>query len=166
MGKRWRSVGDGYLRCLNLLQGMTEIVITSFTFDDKTYEYIKEKDPQTALKKKEKMPFQRGTATDYQVAMDKVVSLLSTEGDEKFKDYLACVMFLSDGKGGYPTSSVEHLLKLKKDGRKIMFFTFACETEEDEDLKQMAKAIGGDHYKVLDAEAMKSAFQTILTSKT
>ena len=164
MGKRWRAVGDGYLRCLELLQGMQNIIVSSYTFDDKAYDYVKEMEPRVAAKIKEKLPFKKGDKTDYRIAMDKAIKLLTTESNPKFKDYLACVMFLSDGKGGYPEEQVNQLAELKKAGRKTLFFTFACETEEDEDLKRMATTLAGEHYKVLDAEAMRRAFQTILST--
>jgi uncharacterized protein YegL len=161
-GRRAKAVEQGFERCVTLLKAMPEIVVSSFTFDDKCTDHIKQMEPTACLKSKTKMPLTFGEKTDYRAALQKVLSII--EKDKAHEEYLQCILFMSDGKGGYPESEVEALAKMKEAGKKMIFITLACETEEDEDMAQMAGKMKGEHYKCTDADAMKTAFMKIIAS--
>ena len=162
-GRRAKAVEAGFERCVSLLQTMTEIAVSSFTFDDKTTPHLKLVDSQTAAKSRTKMKLTMGEKTDYTVAIEAMINLIK-EAEQAKPDYLNCLLFMSDGKGGYPEEQIKVLEKMKADGKKLLFITLACETEEEEDMTKMAKALQGEHYKVTDAEAMRNAFLKIISS--
>jgi uncharacterized protein YegL/uncharacterized coiled-coil DUF342 family protein len=162
-GRRAKAVEAGFERCVSLLQTMTDIVVSSFTFDDKTTPHLKLVDPQAAVKSRTKMRLTMGEKTDYTVAIQAMINLIK-DAEQAKPDYLNCLLFMSDGKGGYPEEQIQVLEKMKADGKKMLFITLACETEEEEDMTKMAKALQGEHYKVTDSEAMRNAFLKIISS--
>lgn len=161
-GRRAKAVEQGFERCVTLLKAMPEIIVSSFTFDDKCTEYTRTIEPAALLKSKKKMTLTFGEKTDYKAALEKVISYIND--DKAHEDYLTCIIFMSDGKGGYPDEEVKILEKMKSDGKKMLFITLACETEEDEDMSNMAQKMKGEHYKCTDADAMKTAFMKIIQS--
>ena len=162
-GRRAKAVEAGFERCVSLLQTMSEILVSSFTFDDKTTNHLRLIDPQSAMKNKVKMHLTMGEKTDYRVAIEKAISLIQ-EAETTHPDYLNCLLFMSDGKGGYPEEQIKVLEQMKAAGKKMLFITLACETEEEEDMTKMARALQGEHYKVTDADAMRNAFLKIISS--
>ncbi len=162
-GTRWEAVNKGYSHCLKCLEPMEGVLITTFTFDDMTYPHVKSKPPKAALKEfKRGLPF-NAKGTNYARAMDWMVR--STEISQKgFSDKLCCIMFLSDGQGGYPQAAIDKLVEAKKRGDRTLFFTIACVTKEGEDAEmiKMAKEVGGAHYKLSNQEASVAVFVQIL----
>jgi len=158
-GARWDAVRIGYDTCLKKIQSMTNVFVSAFSFDIKVNPFCKEKVPAVAMVNSVKIPF-TGKGTNYKRALEYAISLMK---QTKRKDYLTCVMFLSDGLGGYPDEGVKEILQMKEDGRKIIFYTIACETDEEEDMIKMATDLGGEHYKVTTAEASRIVFSAILS---
>ena len=157
-GSRWEAVKLGFTTCLQKLKHMKEIQVSAFTFDDKPTLFCREKTPKDVIPKIKNLPF-TGNGTNYKRAMDFTISLIAKA--QKYS-YLSCVLFLSDGLGGYPQDSVNELLVLKGKGRKIAFCTIACETDEDNDMMLLANGLRGEHYKLINLEASKVIFSTIL----
>eukprot|EP00831_Metopus_contortus_P005621 TRINITY_DN12121_c0_g1_i4.p2 TRINITY_DN12121_c0_g1~~TRINITY_DN12121_c0_g1_i4.p2 ORF type:complete len:107 (-),score=13.12 TRINITY_DN12121_c0_g1_i4:147-467(-) len=103
-----------------------------------------------------------GKGTNYERAME-YVHFLSTRGlPHQYLDYLTCVIFLSDGLGGYPAESLRKLSDIRGEGRKILFYTIACATEDSSDMEEMVKYMEGEHYNVSDAIGAKRVFHSIL----
>lgn len=162
-GVRWDSVKEGYKKCLTKLQRMKDVLVSAFTFDDKPNPYVKEKTPAQALKQTNNIPF-TGKGTNYQRAVE-YISFLMTKGLSQGRlEYLSCIMFLSDGvcEGAYPDEGLRRLLASKNEGRKMLFYTIACATHEDEDMKRMVSTMGGEHYNVSNPEATRQVFAIIL----
>lgn len=162
-GKRWRAVLEGYRRCLKKLQGMENIIVSTVSFDNKANIHGKEKTVVQAQAVQKSIPFTKG-GTSYQIALEVTLDIISTGLSSKFANYLSVILFLSDGVGNYPKAEIARINELKKNEKKIMFYTIACETEEDEDMMNMTKALQGEHYQVKDAEAIKNLFQRIISS--
>ena len=154
---------EGYKNCLGKLQRMKELVVSTFTFDDKPNPFLKEKTPSQALKQTSKLPFS-GKGTNYQRAVEYVLFLMTRGLSEAHLDFLSCVIFLSDGQceGGYPDEGMHKLLAMKNEGRKLLFYTIACVTKEDEDMKNMIRTVNGEHFNVHSSEAARQVFSIIL----
>eukprot|EP00831_Metopus_contortus_P023960 TRINITY_DN21009_c0_g1_i1.p1 TRINITY_DN21009_c0_g1~~TRINITY_DN21009_c0_g1_i1.p1 ORF type:complete len:149 (+),score=33.43 TRINITY_DN21009_c0_g1_i1:161-607(+) len=103
-----------------------------------------------------------GKGTAYGRAIDQIIYLIM-KAKKEHQDYLNCILFFSDGAGDSPTTELAKLSQIKKDGRKILLFTIASETEEDDDLQQMAIVMNGDHYSTNSSEALKQIFHKILS---
>ena len=157
-GVRWDSVIAGLESFLWNISNMKDIAVTAFTFDTKVNPFCKERSVETAINNLKEIPF-TGKGTNYRRAMDYAIEIISRS--EK-KDYLSCIMFLSDGLGGYPDESMEKLIKMKEEGQKLIFYTIACVTDEEDEMIQMSTDMGGEHYKVVNAEASRLVFSTIL----
>jgi len=157
-GSRWESVKTGYTDVLLRMKKMPEIVVSSFTFDDKVNPFCKERNPEFALKIAKNMPF-GGKGTDYKRAMEYAISIMKKA---KNQEYLPVFVFLSDGMGGYPTDEIKELKTMRGSGKKTLFYTIACETDEEEEMIQMSKELEGEHYKVLSVDAAKIVFANIL----
>jgi len=71
-------------------------------------------------------------------------------------------VFLSDGLSDYLDEAIKKLMQMREQGKKIIFYTIACETDEDEEMVKMATDLGGEHYKVATTEAFKLVFSAIL----
>lgn len=160
MGSRWNSVKKDYNRCLSQLQKMKDILVTTITFDENVNVYGKYKSPAQALKEANKLPF-TGGETNYPKALDAIITCME-ELDNKYKEYCICLLFLSDGQGGYPEQGISKIMELKKAGRKIVFYTIALMTEEDDDMKKMVTIVGGEHYKIESQEGATEVFTKIL----
>jgi len=157
-GKRWESVISGYLKCLEKLKNMIGVTVSVFTFDDEIYDLCKEVSPKSAIDQTKRLKF-GGKGTNYEKAIKRGIGLMEKS---KLQDHLTCFLFLSDGQGGYPTDYVNKLINMKTQGKKILFYTIACETDDEEDLIRIAKALDGEHYKALNCEAAAIVFQNIL----
>jgi uncharacterized protein YegL len=157
-GTRWDSVKFGLKVCLNRLKAMDEIRVSGFTFDDEVHDFCREALPKDAIKLSQGMVFS-AKGTDYIVALEHAMEIIK---NAEHKDYLACIMFLSDGLGGLPEDAIEKLKEMRKEGTKILFYTIACATEDDDDMRIMSTNLGGEHYKVTNSEASKIVFTKIL----
>eukprot|EP00826_Nyctotherus_ovalis_P015007 TRINITY_DN1422_c0_g1_i17.p1 TRINITY_DN1422_c0_g1~~TRINITY_DN1422_c0_g1_i17.p1 ORF type:complete len:341 (+),score=107.58 TRINITY_DN1422_c0_g1_i17:650-1672(+) len=157
-GTRWESVKFGLKTCLNRMKMMEEIRISGFTFDDEVHDFCREVTPEEAIKLSKNMFFS-AKGTDYIAALEHTMEIIS---NAEHKDYLACVMFLSDGLGGLPEDTIEHLKEMKRKGTKMLFYTIACDTEDDDDMATMSTNLGGEHYKVTNSEASKIVYTKIL----
>lgn len=161
-GSRWKSVIAGFKRGLRDLRAMKDVLVSAFSFDHNVNPHIKEKTPDQAAKIVDKMPFTMGE-TNYTKALETMLSYIENI-NPKFKGYCHCLMFLSDGQGGYPAEAVEKIVNMKKGGEKIIFYTIACNCDvgDEEDLMKMATAIDGDHYRIENQEASKLIFRQII----
>ncbi len=159
-GPRWEAVRCGYKRCLNCLAKMESIIVTTFSFDDKANPHINCRTPAEALRNSGKLPF-TGKGTNYAKALEWAISCIEKR-DAKFKDYMVCVLFLSDGEGGYPEAAVKRLEQMKSTGTRMLFYTIACSTFEDQDMIRMDKELGGEHYRVGDHSSAEAIFLRII----
>lgn len=157
-GSRWESVKTGYTACLKNMKNMKDVIISAFTFDDKANPFCKERPPSQAITISKNMPFS-GKGTDYKRALDYAISLIKKS---THPDYAAVIVFLSDGTGGYPEDCIKELQTMKASGKKILFYTIACETDEEDDMMAMASNLDGEHLKVLNTDAAKLVFSNIL----
>lgn len=157
-GSRWESVRAGFNDCLEKLRPMKEVVVTGLTFDNKPNVFCREKTPDQAIRSAREMVF-TGTGTNYKRCLEYALGAI-TKGTHP--DYLFCLMLLSDGLGGYPDRAIEEIKELRREGMKILFYSIACETEDDVDMMQIAIGLEGEHFKVNGAQGMKGAFTRIL----
>jgi len=157
-GSRWDSVIVGFSTCLHRIKRMSEVTVSAFTFDTKPNPFCRERSPRKAISVLNQIPF-TGKGTDYNRALKYSIALINKS---KYPDYLVCIMFLSDGFGGYPTNCINELKDMKDKGKKILFYTIACDTEEESEMVKMANELQGEHYRVTDPEAAKLVFAAIL----
>lgn len=157
-GIRWESVTFGLKVCLNRLRTMDEIRVSGFTFDKSVHDFCREVTPREALKLSQDILFS-AKGTDYIAALEHAMTIIN---EAEHKDYLTCIMFLSDGLGGLPEDTIEKLNAMKKEGHKILFYTIGCATDEDDDMIIMSTKLKGEHYKVTNSEASKIVFTKIL----
>lgn len=160
-GDRWTSVKNGLRKCLSDLKKMKDNIVTIFTFDSVINEHVSQATPAEAIAKHEKLPTTNGEDTDYNVAMEKVVSSMQ-EVQEKYANFCRFVVFLSDGFGVCPKEHVEKIEELMKSGMKVVFYTISCVTDEEAAMIEMAKGIKGEHYKISKPESAKIIFSQIL----
>ena len=158
-GRRWTALLDAYKHLLTMLQKMPDVVVTIFSFDDAPHLLCREITPKEALEKAARLVF-GGKGTNYGRALEMVEGCISKS---KFPDYISCVLFFSDGASEAPTTELNKLVQLKEGGKSILLITIACETDEDQDLQKMARAMEGDHYKTTSARALRQIFEKILT---
>ena len=112
-GSRWESVKIGFKDCLTRLIPMQDILVTALTFDNKPKLFCKEKSPLEAIDVSQDMPF-TGEGTNYKRALTFAVDVIKKS---TFEDYLVCIVFLSDGLGGYPVNVISELKEMiEKDG--------------------------------------------------
>jgi len=157
-GSRWDAVTTGFDICLQKIKRMENVFVSAFTFDTKVNPFCRERHPVRAIAHSKKIPF-TGKGTNYKRPIEYAITLMEKS---QHSDYLTCLMFLSDGLGGYPKESMKELKKLRNRGRKMIFYTIACETEEEADMMQMSTEMEGEHYKITNAEASKIVFAAIL----
>eukprot|EP00826_Nyctotherus_ovalis_P010995 TRINITY_DN12870_c0_g3_i1.p1 TRINITY_DN12870_c0_g3~~TRINITY_DN12870_c0_g3_i1.p1 ORF type:complete len:176 (+),score=62.33 TRINITY_DN12870_c0_g3_i1:171-698(+) len=158
-GARWDSVVVGLFTCLRRIKRMQDVWVSAFTFDNKPNPFCRERTPQQAISNASKMPF-TGKGTNFMRALEYAITLINKS---KKKEHLLCLMFLSDGLGGYPSDQMNKLKQMKKNGKKMLFYTIACVTEKDDEMRKMAIELQGEHYKVTNEEASKLVFSTILS---
>lgn len=158
---RWESVKKSYRKCLTDLMKMKDIVVTTFTYDSDVYPHVEQMVPGKAIKEIEKLPFNAGESTLYTKAMEKIVESIEKfkKGDEEYCNFL---IFLSDGIGEDPEEPVAKLMQMKEEGRKIVFYTIACDTTEEETMKSMSDRIGGEHRRITKPEDSIYVFTQIL----
>jgi len=157
-GTRWDSVIVGLSECLDRIKRMKQVCVSAFTFDIKPNPFCRERNPHQAIANSSQIPF-TGKGTDYKRALKYATALINKT---RHPDYLICIMFLSDGLGGFPKECIEELKEMKEKGRKILFYTIACDTDEESDMMLMARELQGEHYKVTNPEAAKVIFASIL----
>jgi Mg-chelatase subunit ChlD len=157
-GARWDSVIVGFSACLHRIKQMKEVIVSAFSFDVKPNPFCRERSPNKAILALNQIPF-TGKGTDYNRALKYAIALANKS---KHSDYLICIMFLSDGFGGYPTNCINELKDMRAKGKKILFYTIACDTEEESEMMKMANELQGEHYKVTDPGAAKLVFAAIL----
>ena len=160
-GVRWNSVKTSYKKCLTDLSKMKDIIVTTFTYDSDVYPHVDQMVPGKAIKEIEKLPFNAGSETFYTKAMDKIVESMENL-KEDYKEYCSFLIFLSDGVGEDPEEPVAKLVKMKEEGRKIVFYTIACDTTEEETMKSMSDRIGGEHHRIKKPEDSQYVFTQIL----
>lgn len=157
-GARWDSVMVGFSTCLHRIKRMKQVSVSAFTFDVKPNPFCRERSPHQAILTLSQIPF-TGKGTDYKRALKYAIALINKS---KHPDYLVCIMFLSDGFGGYPAACIDELREMRERGKKILFYTIACDTEEETEMMKMANELQGEHYKVTDPQAAKLVFAAIL----
>lgn len=157
-GIRWDSVKIGLKTCLKRMLSMKDLVISGFTFDNGVNRFCTEVTPNEAIKSLNDMKF-TAKGTDYTNALEHAIQIIT---ESSLKNYLSCILLLSDGLGGFPEDTLNKLADMKNNGTKLLFYTIACETDEDDDMIIMSKGLGGEHYKVTDPEASKIVFTKIL----
>lgn len=157
-GSRWDAVTTGFDICLQKIKRMENVFVSAFTFDTKVNPFCRERHPTRAIAHSKKIPF-TGKGTNYKRPIEYAITLMEKSENP---GYLTCLMFLSDGLGGYPKESMNALKRLRSKGRKMIFYTIACETEEEADMMQMSTEMEGEHYKITSAEASKIVFAAIL----
>ena len=158
-GARWDAVKFGYMICLDRIKAMSDVVVSAFTFDTVPNPFCKERSPKVAIGYSRDLPF-TGRGTNYKRALRYAISLIKKS---VHKNYLFCLMFLSDGLGGFSEEPVKELKEMKKDGKKILFYTVAFKTSRDQEMLKMASILQGEHYKVTNIDAAKIIFSTILS---
>lgn len=157
-GSRWDSVRAGFNDCLEKLRPMKEVIITGLTFDNKPNVFCREKTPDQAIRDTHNMLF-TGAGTNYKRSLEYTYEAITKAARS---DYLFCIILLSDGLGGYPDRVIEDFKDLREQGKKFLFYSIACETDDDEDMIRIATELKGEHFKVSGVEGMKSAFTRIL----
>eukprot|EP00826_Nyctotherus_ovalis_P028388 TRINITY_DN2242_c0_g4_i2.p1 TRINITY_DN2242_c0_g4~~TRINITY_DN2242_c0_g4_i2.p1 ORF type:complete len:391 (-),score=137.65 TRINITY_DN2242_c0_g4_i2:164-1336(-) len=157
-GSRWESVKIGFEDCLYKLKMMEDIVVTGITFDNKANTFCQEKSPTEAIVAAKSMP-STGEGTSYKRALYHALDAIN---NTSHPEYLICIVFLSDGLGGYPELAVSELREMIDQGKKLMFYTIACETDEDADMMRMAEDLNGEHYRVNSPEGIRLVFTKIL----
>lgn len=158
-GARWDAVKFGYMVCLDRIKAMTDVVVSAFTFDTVPNPFCKERTPKVAIAYSRDLPF-TGRGTNYKRALRYAISLMKKS---RHKDYLFCLMFLSDGLGGFSEEPVNELREMKRRGKKVLFYTVAFKTSRDQEMLKMASMLQGEHYKITNTRAANIIFSTILT---
>jgi len=159
-GLRWDSTTDGYINCVKRLNGMENVLITALTFDRIRNAFCVEKLPSKAPIEKASIIY-TGRTRKYQRALEYIIQSVNKS---MFKDYLTCILFISNGPGDYTKDNVQDLLKRKTEGRKIIFYSIAaaCSSDEEKDMVQLASDLQGEHYNVPDPENVNSTLLSIL----
>jgi hypothetical protein len=160
-GARWDSVTLGYDACVQKLKTFKDVMVSAFTFDNKVNPFCREKIPVKAAVNTKDIPF-TGKGCNFRRAMDYVIKLIERSSH---KDYLICLLFLACGKtgaAGAPKEQVTKLISMTKNGTKFAIYTLACETEDESEIKDLANALGGEHYSLVKAEASRIAFYNVL----
>jgi uncharacterized protein YegL len=157
-GSRWNSVKIGFEDCLYKLKTMEDIVVTGVTFDNKANTFCQEKSPAEAIIAAKNLP-STGEGTSYKRAL---YSALDAINRTNHPDYLICIVFMSDGLGGYPDLAVSELKDMLEEGKKLLFYTIGCETDDDADMMRMAENLNGEHYRVNSPEGIRLVFTKIL----
>lgn len=161
-GNRSRAMEKGFNRCVNVLKQMKDIMISCFMFDDIVTEHCKFQTPIDILRDKKPMKFSWRNDTQFSLAMDQTIKMMTI--DNPYPDYMSCIVFMSDGDGGYPEKELNKLLEMRKSGRQIMFMSFALMTTEDANMLKMAKLLDGEHYSVSDADSLTAAFLRVVST--
>jgi len=157
-GARWDSVVVGLFSCLKRIKRMVDVCVSAFTFDTKPNPFCRERTPRQAIANAERMPF-TGKGTNYMRALEYAITLINKS---KKDNHLLCILFLSDGLCEYPVEQIEKLKTMRKKGKKILFYTISCVTDEEKTMMKMATELQGEHYKVTNEEASRLVFSTIL----
>lgn len=157
-GARWDSVTLGYDACLQKLKPVTDVYVSSFSFDGKVNPFCREKPPVKAAVTAKELPF-TGKGRSFKRALDYAIKLM-----ERFehKDYLHCMLLLASGAGGPSQEQIDRLKTMRKVGIKFVFYTISCETEDEKEIIELTKALDGEHYKLDKAEASRIVFYNIL----
>ena len=137
---------------------MEDVFVSEFTFDSKVNPFCRERAPARAVAHSKSIPF-TGKGTNYKRPLEYAMQIIKKSNHP---DFLSCIMFLSDGLGGYPDKTLEDLREMRDSGNKMIFYTIACETDEEQDMIKMSHFMDGEHYKIINADASKAIFAAIL----
>ena len=157
-GSRWNSVKLGFEDCLYKLKDMEDIVITGITFNNKANTFCQEKSPAEAIIAAKNMP-PTGEGTSYSRALYHALEVINRTA---YPSYLVCIIFMSDGLGGYADLAVSELKDKLEEGKKLLFYTISYEADDDNDMIRMAEDLNGEHYRVNNLEGIQLAFTKIL----
>ena len=158
-GARWNSLIVGFKSCLEKIKEMKDIYVTLFSFDIRVNPLSKEKTVKDTIKGCELISF-TGREVEYKKPLEHICTLIK---GFKYSSSLTCVIFLSAGLGGYPNSGIKELKRMKLSGKKILFNTVACNTNEDNDMIKMCQELQGEHYKANGNTGIQEVLNTILS---
>ena len=146
---------------LKMFDGMSNILISCFTFDDIAHPLYNHLPIKEVLIRKHK-PQLHAQGTNYASALQKILELIENcpKGEA---EYMTCILFFSDGGSEYPSAEMEKLIKMKQDGKVIIVVTIAMETEDDGTLRKIARTLQGNHYSASNVVALPAIFQEIFT---
>lgn len=158
-GARWDSTVDGYIECVKRLNGMENVIISGFSFDSIRSPFCREKVPAKATIDKSSIPCTK-KKRKYERALKYISQIIERS---QYKDYLSCMIFISNGSGGYNETYSIDLLKLIGEGRKFVSYIIgaACNVDED-DLIKLTRDLKGEYYKVHEPETIRDALLSIL----
>ena len=157
-GERWNSQVAGYVNCVTKLKKAKDTLISAFTYDSKVNPYCKEKTGDKVSSNISDIPY-TGKSRNYRRPLDYALRLIERA---MHKDYLIVMLFVISGNGGKCDEQLTKLKELKSKGIKIKLHTIACETDEEEEIKAIAKVLGGDHHKLKKAKECEDIFCKIL----
>eukprot|EP00831_Metopus_contortus_P010394 TRINITY_DN1404_c0_g1_i1.p1 TRINITY_DN1404_c0_g1~~TRINITY_DN1404_c0_g1_i1.p1 ORF type:complete len:270 (+),score=47.65 TRINITY_DN1404_c0_g1_i1:130-939(+) len=157
-GRRWKGTMEGYELFLQYLEDSANVVVSTFCYDDSVSPHIKELPPREAKEMIPQIPFSKGTTRNFDCALDKVINLVNKECSVEYKGYLPVVCFIAAAKGRYPYEQMRILSEMRKEGTKFLFYSFAVENEEDDDLRRISQELEGEHFQVTDSDAMMAVF--------
>eukprot|EP00826_Nyctotherus_ovalis_P000698 TRINITY_DN1001_c0_g1_i11.p1 TRINITY_DN1001_c0_g1~~TRINITY_DN1001_c0_g1_i11.p1 ORF type:complete len:496 (+),score=151.79 TRINITY_DN1001_c0_g1_i11:586-2073(+) len=145
-GAPWDSTIAGYIDCMEKLKSMENILVSAFSFDTIRNPFCREKAPSKAPVDKAVIPY-TGKGRKYDRALKYVAQLVERHPN---KDYLSCIVFVSNGMGSYTEANLKDLLKQRTAGRKIVSYIISAAPtpEDEEDMLNMAKDLKGDFYSV------------------
>lgn len=162
-GTKWLSISSGFKKTMEILQKMEKVSVTVFSFHEKINMCAKELDSTDDLKKV-KLDFKKGPKAVFEVALDAVIESLVSQESGKLKGCAAVIFLIGQGKGGPSNKQVERLSALKKEGKKILFYSFSIENEADSEIEDIAKALNGEHYRVLKNTAIKTLLPDVIST--
>jgi hypothetical protein len=147
-GARWDSAVDGYIECVKRLNEMENIIISGFSFDTIRNPFCREKVPAKAPLTKSLIPY-TGKARKYERALKYIAQIIERCLN---KDYLSCVILISNGSGDYTDTDSKELLKQIEAERKVASYIIgaACDRGEDRDMVKLARDVNGEYYRVAE----------------
>lgn len=159
-GARWDSTVNGYIECVKRLNGMEDIIISGFSFDTIRSPFCREKIPAKATIDKSLIPCTK-KKRKYERALKYITQIIERS---QYRDHLACMIFISNGSGGYNESYSTDLLKQIEEGRKFVSYIIgaACNVDDEGDLIQLTRDLKGEYYKVDEPEVISDALLSIL----
>jgi len=159
-GTRWNYTVDGYIECIKHLNGMTNIIISGFSFDTIRNPFCREKVPAKAPINKMLIPY-TGKARKYERALKYTAQIIKRCLN---KDYLSCVILISNGSGGYTDKDSKELLKQIEGERKMVTYIIgaACNKGEDKDMIKLARDLNGEYYSVAEPEIIGDVLLSVL----
>lgn len=159
-GAPWDSTIAGYVDCVERLKDMNEVLISAFSFDTIRNPFCREKAPSKAPVDKAVIPY-TGKGRKYDRALKYAAQLVERQSN---KDYLSCIVFVSNGMGSYAEANLKDLLKQRAAGRKIVSYIISAApaAKDEEDMVNMAKDLKGDLYSVNAPDKIKDVLLSVL----